>query len=296
VVPVAAQVIDGKAIAQRVKEEVAAETARLRERGLVPGLAVIRVGDDPASATYVNNKERTARELGMYSVQYHLPATTSQWELEALVDQLNEDGRIHGILVQSPLPEGLDMSRVIRRIRPAKDVDGFHPENVGKLWSGGEGLFPCTPLGVMRMLDEVGVDPAGKRAVVVGRSNIVGKPMAAMLLRRNATVTLCHSKTPDLPAVCREADILVTAIGRLQMVTAEYIKPGAVVIDVGINHVPGTKSRIRGDVDFESASQVAGMITPVPGGVGPMTIAMLMANTLKAAKAIWRGVGIDVPE
>jgi len=291
---VAALIIDGKAIAQRVKNEVAAETARLRERGLVPGLAVVLVGDDPASSSYVNNKERTARELGMYSVQHHLPATVAQRELEALVDELNEDGRIHGILVQSPLPEGLDMGRVIRRIRPDKDVDGFHPENVGRLWSGQEGLFPCTPVGVMRILDEMGVDPAGKHAVVVGRSNIVGRPMAAMLMRRNATVTICHSKTTDLPSICRQADILVTAVGRLQMVRGDWIKPGAVVLDVGINRVPGTKNRIRGDVDFDSAVEVAGMITPVPGGVGPMTIAMLMANTLKAAKGIWRGVGLDV--
>lgn len=292
----AAVVIDGKAIAQRVKDEVAAETARLRERGLVPGLAVVLVGDDPASVTHVNNKERTARELGMYSVQHHLPASTTQAELELLVDQLNADGRIHGILVQSPLPEGLQMWPVIQRIRPAKDVDGFHPENVGRLWSGHEGLFPCTPVGLMRMLDEMGVDPAGKHAVVVGRSNIVGRPIAGLLLRRNATVTICHSKTVNLKEVCRHADILVTAIGKLQAVTGDYVKPGAVVLDVGINHVPGTKSRIRGDVDFDSASQVAGMITPVPGGVGPMTIAMLMANTLKAAKALWRGVGVDVPE
>lgn len=291
----AAQIIDGKAMAQRVKAEVSAETTRLRERGLVPGLAVIRVGDDPASETYVNNKERTARELGMYAVQYHLPAATTQRELEALVAELNEEGRIHGILVQSPLPAGLDLDRVICRILPAKDVDGFHPENVGRLWSGQEGLFPCTPVGLMRMLDEMGVDPAGKHAVVVGRSNIVGRPTAGLLLRRNATVTLCHSKTVDLPAICRQADILVTAVGQLKMVQGDWIKPGAVVLDVGINHVPGTKSRVRGDVDFDAAVAVAGMITPVPGGVGPMTIAMLMANTLKAAKGIWRGVGIDVP-
>ncbi|MFZ5814524.1 MAG: bifunctional methylenetetrahydrofolate dehydrogenase/methenyltetrahydrofolate cyclohydrolase FolD [Bacillota bacterium] len=280
----AAQVIDGKLIAEQVRSEVAAEVAKLKAQGITPGLAVVLVGEDPASQVYTSNKERTAKELGMHSVLHRLPATTSQAELEALVDQLNADPAIHGILVQSPLPKGLNMDAVIRRIRPEKDVDGFHPENVGKLWIGEDPLVACTPAGVMVMLEKAGVDPAGKHAVIVGRSNIVGKPMAALLLKRHATVTICHSKTPDLKETCRRADILVAAIGKLQMITGEYVKPGAVVIDVGINPVPGTKSKIRGDVDYDSAAEVAGMITPVPGGVGPMTIAMLMANTVKAAK------------
>jgi methylenetetrahydrofolate dehydrogenase (NADP+)/methenyltetrahydrofolate cyclohydrolase len=279
----AAQIIDGKAIAQQVKDEVAQAVAALKAEGITPGLAVVLVGEDPASVVYTSSKEKTARELGMHSVLHRLPATTSQAELEALVDELNADPAIHGILVQSPLPQGLNMDAVIRRIKPEKDVDGFHPENVGKLWRGEEALVACTPAGVMAMLERMGVDPAGKHAVVVGRSNIVGKPMAALLLQKHATVTICHSKTPDLQAICRQADILVAAVGRLQMITGDFIKPGAVVIDVGINPVPGTKSKIRGDVDFASAAEVAGMITPVPGGVGPMTIAMLMANTVKAA-------------
>lgn len=281
-----AQVIDGKAIAQMVKDEVAADVAALRERGLTPGIAVVLVGEDPASMVYTSNKERTAKELGMHSVLHRLPATTTQAELESLVDQLNANPKIHGILVQDPLPKGLDSDSIVRRIRPQKDVDGFHPENVGRLWQGEEALYPCTPHGVMVMLEKIGVSPAGKHAVIIGRSNIVGKPMAALLLKAHATVTICHSRTPDLKETCRSADILVTAVGRLQMVNADYVKPGAVVIDVGINPVPGTKSKIRGDVDFESAAGVAGSITPVPGGVGPMTIAMLMANTVKAAKAL----------
>lgn len=281
----AAQVIDGKAIAQQVREEVAREVEALKAQGITPGLAVVLVGEDHASMVYTSNKERTAKELGMHSVLHRLAATTTQEELERLVDELNVDPAIHGILVQSPLPKGLDMDAIVRRIKPEKDVDGFHPENVGKLWIGEDPLVACTPAGVMVMLEKMGVDPAGKHAVVVGRSNIVGKPMAALLLKRNATVTICHSKTPDLKETCRKADILVAAVGKLQMLNGEYVKPGAVVIDVGINPVPGYKNRNRGDVDFESAAQVAGMITPVPGGVGPMTIAMLMVNTVKAARA-----------
>lgn len=283
-----AQNIDGKAIAQMVKDEVAAEVAALRDRGVTPGIAVVLVGEDPASVVYTSNKERTAKELGMHSILHRLPATTSQAELESLVDQLNADPQIHGILVQDPLPKGLDGDAIVLRIKPEKDVDGFHPVNVGRLWQGEDALYPCTPYGVMVMLDKMGVNPSGKHAVIVGRSNIVGKPMAALLLKAHATVTVCHSRTPDLKETCRRADILVAAVGRLQMLTAEYVKPGAVVIDVGINPVPGTKSKIRGDVDYESAAEVAGMITPVPGGVGPMTIAMLMANTVKAAKALNR--------
>ena len=280
----AAHVIDGKLIAQQVRDEIAAEVAALKEQGIVPGLAVVLVGEDPASQVYTSNKERTAKELGMHSVLYRLPATTTQAELEQLIDDLNADPAIHGILVQDPLPKGLDSEIVFKRIKPAKDVDGFHPENTGRLWIGQEALVPCTPAGVMVMLEKLGVDCNGKHAVVVGRSNIVGKPMAALLLKANATVTICHSRTKNLKEVCREADILVAAVGRLQMLTGEYVKPGAVVIDVGINPVPGYKSRIRGDVDFDSAAEVAGMITPVPGGVGPMTIAMLMKNTVQAAR------------
>jgi methylenetetrahydrofolate dehydrogenase (NADP+) / methenyltetrahydrofolate cyclohydrolase len=280
----AAQIIDGKAISQQVKDEVALEVAKLKEQGVTPGLAVILVGDDPASNVYVSNKERTAKELGMHSVLHRLPATSTQAEVEALVDQLNADPAIHGILVQSPLPKGLDEETIFRRVLPYKDVDGFHPENVGKLWLGDEALVACTPAGCMVLLEKMGVDLKGKKAVVVGRSNIVGKPMAALLLAKHATVTICHSRTADLPAVCREADILVAAVGRLQMIKGDWVKPGAIVIDVGINPVPGTKSKIRGDVDFDSAAEVAGAITPVPGGVGPMTIAMLMSNTVKAAR------------
>jgi len=283
-----AVVIDGKAMAKAVQDEVAAETARLRARGLVPGLAVVLVGEDAASQVYVNSKERIARELGMYSEQVHLPSTASQAELEAVVDRLNADPRVHGILVQDPLPKQMNSQAIFRRILPAKDVDGFHPENVGRLWIGQETLAPCTPVGIMVMLERMGVDLTGKHAVVVGRSTIVGKPMAALLLAQNATVTICHSRTADLAAVCRQADILVVAIGRLQMLGADHVKPGAIVLDVGINPVPGYKTRIRGDVDFEPAAEVAGMITPVPGGVGPMTIAMLMSNTLKAAKSHWK--------
>ncbi|MDF2629050.1 MAG: methylenetetrahydrofolate dehydrogenase/methenyltetrahydrofolate cyclohydrolase [Symbiobacteriaceae bacterium] len=280
----AAQIIDGKAISQQVKDEVALEVAKLKEQGVTPGLAVILVGEDPASNVYVTNKERTAKELGMHSVLHRLPADSSQADVEALVDQLNADPAIHGILVQSPLPKGLDEETIFRRVLPYKDVDGFHPENVGKLWLGDNALVACTPAGCMVLLEKMGVDLKGKKAVVVGRSNIVGKPMAALLLAKHATVTVCHSRTADLPAVCREADVLVAAVGRLQMIKGDWVKPGAVVIDVGINPVPGTKSKIRGDVDFDSAAEVAGAITPVPGGVGPMTIAMLMSNTVKACK------------
>jgi methylenetetrahydrofolate dehydrogenase (NADP+)/methenyltetrahydrofolate cyclohydrolase len=282
--------IDGKAIAAQVKDEVRTQVDMLRARGKVPGLAVVLVGDDPASQTYVNSKEKTAQDLGMFSRQIHLPASTTQAELLAIVDSLNRDDQIHGILVQSPLPPHIDEQAVISAISPAKDVDGFHPINVGRLALGLPGLVACTPLGVMELLRRSGIDPAGKHAVVVGRSHIVGRPMAQLLLNAHATVTVCHSRTANLPGVTRQADILVAAVGKAGLITAEHVKPGAVVIDVGINAVPGGqngKRKLVGDVDFAGVEPVAGHITPVPGGVGPMTIAMLMQNTVTAARAIW---------
>ena len=279
-----AQIIDGKAIGEQVKQEVAARASAHVAAGRIPGLAVVLVGDDPASQTYVNNKEKTCRKLGMHSVQHHLPDTTSEAELLDLVHQLNNDPRIHGILVQHPMPKQINEFNIFAAIDPAKDVDGFNPISVGRLHIGLPALVPCTPLGVMRMLKETGINLQGARAVVVGRSNIVGKPMATLLTAANATVTVCHSRTRDLPGVCREADVLVAAIGKARLVTADFVKPGAVVIDVGMNRLDG---KLCGDVDFEAAATVAGWITPVPGGVGPMTIAMLMQNTLTAAEAIW---------
>lgn len=280
-----AQIIDGKAIAETVRAEIQAEAEALTARGRVPGLAVVLVGEDPASQTYVNNKERTCKKLGMYSVQHRLPADSSQDEVLALVRQLNADPQIHGILVQSPMGKQIDEPTVFAAIDPAKDVDGFNPVNVGRLQLGQKALVPCTPAGIMVLLEKSGVPTRGARAVVLGRSPIVGKPMAALLTGADATVTICHSKTRDLAAVCREADILVAAIGRPEFVTAEFIKPGATVIDVGINRT--AEGKLVGDVAFAQVSEVAGKITPVPGGVGPMTIAMLMKGTLEAAKAIW---------
>ncbi|BDG59883.1 bifunctional methylenetetrahydrofolate dehydrogenase/methenyltetrahydrofolate cyclohydrolase FolD [Caldinitratiruptor microaerophilus] len=282
-----ARIIDGKQIAADLRADLAREAAALRERGLVPGLTVILVGEDPASVIYTRNKQQVAAELGYKSELIRLPATTTQDELLELIARLNADPTVHGILIQSPLPPGLDEEFIFSQVHPDKDVDGFHPVNVGRLWTGQKGLVPCTPAGIMHMLRVTGIDPKGLRAVVVGRSNIVGKPMAALLLNAHATVTLCHSRTRDLPAVCREADILVAAVGRARMITADYVKPGAVVIDVGVNKVPGTKNKIVGDVDFEPVAEVAGHITPVPGGVGPMTIAQLMKNTLIAARRAW---------
>ncbi|MGB4187675.1 MAG: bifunctional methylenetetrahydrofolate dehydrogenase/methenyltetrahydrofolate cyclohydrolase FolD, partial [Limnochordia bacterium] len=245
-----------------------------------PGLAVVLVGDNPASQLYVKMKQKACLEVGIHSEEHRLPASISQGRLLGLIDQLNSDPRIHGILVQLPLPDGLDEEEVIMRIRPEKDVDGFHPINVGRLAIGADTYVPCTPAGVMKMLDWINYDPAGKKAVVVGRSNIVGKPVAQLLLKRNATVTICHSHTKDLMDECRQADILVAAVGRPQMIKADWVKPGAAVIDVGINKI-GKKT--VGDVDFDNVKEVAGWITPVPGGVGPMTIAMLLANTVRAA-------------
>ena len=272
-----AQLIDGKAVAKVLEAEVAAEIARL---GFRPGLVAVRVGNDPASEIYVRNKARKARELGLEGTELVFPETMREEELLAEVARLNGDDAVDGILVQLPLPKQIDAKKVIDAIDPAKDVDGFHPVNVGLLHLGRPVLVPCTPSGVMRLIDSTGLAIEGKRAVVIGRSDIVGKPVAALLLQRNATVTVCHSRTRDLPAVAREAEILVAAIGKARFVTAEMIRPGAVVIDVGINRVDG---KLAGDVDFAAAREVAGWITPVPGGVGPMTIAVLMSNTVRAA-------------
>jgi len=278
----AARVLDGKALAARVRAEQAARCESLKALGVTPTLAVVLVGDDPASQIYVRGKVKACRDVGIVSRRIGLPAETSQADLEAEVDALNRDKDVHGILVQFPLPAGLDPRRIIRMIDPAKDVDGLTPVSAGCLMEGKPGFVPCTPKGVMRLLDEAGCDPAGKRAVVVGRSDLVGKPVALLLLHRNATVTMCHSRTVGLADETRRADILVAAAGRANLITGDMIKPGAVVIDVGVNRVEGEK-KLYGDVEFESASRVASAITPVPGGVGPMTIAMLMANTLDAA-------------
>jgi methylenetetrahydrofolate dehydrogenase (NADP+)/methenyltetrahydrofolate cyclohydrolase len=276
--------IDGKAIAQKVREGVAGRVAEFRARhGRAPGLTVLLAGDDQASGVYVRNKEKTSNELGMAGNVLRFPASVSEEQVLATVRTLNGDDTVDGILVQLPLPKQVRSSLVLEAIDPRKDVDGFHPTNVGALWAGQSGLVPCTPRGCLRLLDESGVALDGARAVVVGRSNIVGKPVAALLLARNATVTLAHSKTRDLPALCREADVLVAAVGRAKMIRGDWIKPGAAVIDVGMNRDEAGK--LCGDVDFASAASVAGCITPVPGGVGPMTIAMLLENTLLAAEA-----------
>jgi methylenetetrahydrofolate dehydrogenase (NADP+)/methenyltetrahydrofolate cyclohydrolase len=288
-----AQLIDGVAVAKSVREELAGEIAALKARGVTPGLAVVLVGDDPASAVYVRSKERTSVELGMKGATIRLSASTSQAELEAVIDRLNADPTVHGILVQSPLPKHMDENTIVRRLSPAKDVDGFHPVNVGKLLIGErDGFAPCTPAGVQELLVRYGVDTTGKEAVIVGRSNIVGKPMAALLIQNsagaNCTVTVCHSRTRDLAAHTRRAEILIAAIGKPEVITGDMIRPGAVVIDVGINRVPDASApkgyRLVGDVHFESARAAASLITPVPGGVGPMTIAMLLKNTVRAAR------------
>ncbi len=276
-----AQLIDGKAVAARVRAEVRAEVERLKaERGIVPGLAVVRVGEDPASKIYVTGKKKAAEEVGFNSWEHHPDERITQDELLALVARLNEDPAVHGILVQLPLPKHIDPDVIIAAVRPEKDADGFHPVNAGNLLLGRPATRACTPYGVLRLLEEVGCDPAGKRAVVVGRSNIVGKPMAVMLLQRNATVTICHSKS-DLQAEVPRADILVVAVGVAELIKGEWVKPGAVVIDVGMNRKADGK--LVGDVEFARAAERASHITPVPGGVGPMTIAMLLRNTLDAA-------------
>lgn len=282
-----ADLIDGKARAQALRQTIAAETAELVATGTTPGLAVVIVGADPASQVYVRSKGKMAREVGFNSFTHELPETTTQEELLALVEELNNDDAVHGILVQLPLPEHVNEQLVINAISPDKDVDGFHILNVGRLVIGEEGFVPCTPLGCSLMIKEVCPDLSGMNAVVVGRSNIVGKPMASLLLAESCTVTIAHSRTRDLPALCRTADILVAAVGRPEMIKADWIKPGAIVIDVGINRIEaedGGRGRLVGDVDFAGAESVAGAITPVPGGVGPMTIACLLRNTLQAAR------------
>jgi len=291
--------IDGKAKAAEISEEISAETtALLKEHGLIPGLAVVIIGEDPASQVYVRNKKKRAESCGFKSVQHTLAEDAAQDDVLQLIDDLNSDDSIHGILVQLPLPEHLDEQLITQSIAPNKDVDGFHFINIGKLTSGhtADAFVPCTPAGCMLMIeDHLGADLSGLSAVVVGRSNIVGKPIASLLLQANATVTVCHSRTKDLPGVVREADIVVAAVGRANMIKGDWVKAGAVVIDVGINRIDATidgetKSRLTGDVDFEGVSAVAKAITPVPGGVGPMTIVMLMANTLRSARL---SVGLD---
>lgn len=278
-----AKLIDGKAISKQIREEITAETAEFAKKsGVTPGLAVIIVGEDPASQVYVRNKRKACDEVGFYSESYELPAETTQEELEALVDKLNNDDKIHGILVQLPLPKHLDETRVLLKINPEKDVDAFHPYNVGKIMIGDYSFLPCTPAGVMALIERSGIDVCGKKCVVIGRSNIVGKPMAMLLLHSHGTVTICHSRTKDLASICKEADILVAAIGKADFVGADMIKEGAVVIDVGMNRKADGK--LTGDVNFAEAEPLASYITPVPGGVGPMTITMLMQNTLTAAK------------
>ena len=277
-----ARIIDGKAISQEIRGEWKLRAEALKTRGITPGLAVIIVGEDPASKVYVGNKIKACAELGIYSKHIELPGDTSEAKLLEQIAKLNADPKIHGFLVQLPVPKHIDGNKVLLAISPDKDVDGFHPMNVGELVTGTPKFQPCTPYGVMKLLEKSGVAIEGKHAVVVGRSNIVGKPMALMLLQKNATVTICTSKTVDLAKFTRDADILVVATGKPQMITGDMIKPGAAVIDVGINRLPNGK--LAGDVDFDSAKEVAGWITPVPGGVGPMTITMLVASTVMAAE------------
>lgn len=281
----AAKIIDGRKIAQEIKNEVKVEVEKLKQQGIEITLAVVIVGNNPASRSYVNSKKRTCSELGINSVEYALDGNTTQEQLENLIEKLNQDSNINGILVQLPLPDGLDEDRICKKILPQKDVDGFHPMNVGMVATGIDFEFaikPCTPFGIIELLKRENIEIKGKHAVVIGRSNIVGKPLSLLLLRENATVTVCHSYTNGLKDICKTADILVAAVGRPRFVTADMVKEGAVVIDVGINRDETTK-KIVGDVDFESVKEVASYITPVPGGVGPMTVAMLMKNTLFAA-------------
>ncbi len=281
----AAKLIDGKALAQQIRERIGKEAAELyASTGVRPGLAAILVGDDPASHIYVRNKQKACEAAGIYVDEHKLPASTTQAELLALIEKVNADPKVHGILVQLPLPKQIDSKMILDAVSPAKDADGFHPYNFGRLVEGNPVFEACTPKGVIKMIESTGVPIEGKRVVVLGRSNIVGKPAALMLLHRHATVTICHSKTRDLPAVCREAEILVVAIGKARFVTADMVREGAMVIDVGTNRLPDGK--VVGDVDFGPVSEKAGWISPVPGGVGPMTIAMLLDNTLESAKRV----------
>lgn len=275
------KIIDGKQIAKDIRGELAREVETLKGQGLTPGLAVVLVGDNPASRVYVNMKKKACKQAGIYSEEHKLPETATQDEIIAIVDRLNADPKIHGILVQLPLPKGIDESVVINRILPEKDVDGFHPINTGKLAIGEQCFLPCTPAGVIEMLKREEIELSGKDVLILGRSNIVGKPAAMLFLREHATVTVCHSRTKNLADKCRQADIVVAAVGRPEMVKGDWIKPGAVVIDVGINRVD---DKLVGDVEYDSAREKAAAITPVPGGVGPMTIAMLLKNTVESAK------------
>ncbi|TFL19140.1 bifunctional methylenetetrahydrofolate dehydrogenase/methenyltetrahydrofolate cyclohydrolase FolD [Jannaschia formosa] len=292
-----AEIIDGKAFAATIRDRIAADVARVKAAGVTPGLAVVLVGEDPASEVYVGHKHKATVAAGMESFEHRLPADVPEAELFALIDRLNADRAVHGILCQFPVPDHLDERRTVARIDPAKDVDGLSVANAGLLATGGDALTPCTPLGCLMLLRDRLGDMAGKEAVVIGRSNLFGKPMAQLLLREDCTVTVAHSRTRDLAAVCRRADILIAAVGRARMVRGDWVKPGATVIDVGITRMPHPdqpgRTRLVGDVDFDSAVQVAGAITPVPGGVGPMTIACLLANTLTAC---CRAHGLEEPE
>lgn len=278
----AAQILNGKELSIKIKEDLRKKTEELKAKGINPGLAVIIVGNDSASRVYVNNKKKACEECGFYSEEYALPEETTEEELLALIDTLNNKKEINGILVQLPLPKGIDSEKVLLSILPEKDVDAFHPVNVGKIMIGNFDFLPCTPAGVMELIRLTNIDVCGKECVVVGRSNIVGKPQAMLLLHENGTVTICHSRTKNLKEVCRRADILVAAVGKAKFITADMVKEGAIVIDVGMNR--DENGKLCGDVDYDSVSEIASAITPVPGGVGPMTIAMLMKNTLKAAE------------
>lgn len=282
--------IDGKAVAAQIKAKVADEVSALKAQGIHTGMAVVLVGDDPASKVYVNNKKKACAEVDIYSEEYRLPVETTQEELLALIEKLNADPNIHGILVQSPLPKHLDEKLVVEHIDPNKDVDAFHAYNVGKIMIGDFAFLPCTPAGVIELIRSAGVEIEGKECVVIGRSNIVGKPMAMLLLHNNGTVTVCHSRTKNLAEICRRADILVAAVGRAKFVTADMVKPGAVVIDVGMNR--DENGKLCGDVDYANVEPLVSYITPVPGGVGPMTIAMLMQNAVSAAK-IQNGISLN---
>ena len=282
-----AQLIDGNALSRQLRANVASRASALHARGIIPGLAVVLVGENPASQVYVRNKVKACVDTGLHSLLERYPSTLTEAELLARVDALNHDPAIHGILVQLPLPPHIDAQKVIKAISPAKDVDGFHVGSAGALMVGQPGFLPCTPYGCMKMLESIGYDLRGKHAVVIGRSNIVGKPMALMLLQHNATVTICHSATANLKAMTLQADVIIAAVGKRNVLTADMVKPGAVVIDVGMNRVPEGEpgeGKLCGDVDFDGVKEVAGYITPVPGGVGPMTITMLLVNTLEAAE------------